>query len=203
MTFFGNIKLNTLLIHSKMLKNRIKEISFLIALMTACCLNATAREFVHPGISYTQGQLDRMKAMVEAKVEPYYTTFQNLLNNEFTRLDRNVKDRGTAIPSGKTQDYIGTDGRCAHDLALIWKITGDRRYADKAVAYLNANNHYTNVGSAGTAALGAGKINLLIEAAELMRLRWMGSHRTAEVQGHADIPLLLQHRGRPYQICQR
>lgn len=152
-----------------MLKNRIKEISFLIALMTACCLNATAREFVHPGISYTQGQLDRMKAMVEAKVEPYYTTFQNLLNNEFTRLDRNVKDRGTAIPSGKTQDYIGTDGRCAHDLALIWKITGDRRYADKAVAFLNANNHYTNVGSAGTAALGAGQINLLIEAAELMR----------------------------------
>lgn len=128
-----------------------------------------AREFVHPGISYTQGQLDRMKAMVEAKAEPYYTTFQNLLNNEFTRLDRNVKDRGTSIPSGKTQDYIGTDGRCAHDLALIWHITGDRRYADKAVAYLNANNHYTNVGSAGTAALGAGQINLLIEAAELMR----------------------------------
>lgn len=52
---------------------------------------------------------------------------------------------------------------------MIWHITGDRRYADKAAAYLNANNHYTNVGSAGTAALGAGQINLLIEAAELMR----------------------------------
>lgn len=127
------------------------------------------RKFVHPGLSYTQGQLDRMKAMVEAKVEPYYTTFQNLKNSEYTSLSRIVVDRGTQIKEGQFNGTVGIDGRCAHDLALLWKLTGDRRYADKAVEYLNANNHYTNTSARGTGPLDNGKVNLLIEAAELMR----------------------------------
>ena len=127
------------------------------------------RTFVHPGCSYTQGQLDRMKAMVEAKVEPYYTTYLNLKNSEHASLDRKVSDRGNQIKEGQFNGTVGIDGRCAHDLALLWHITGDRRYADKAVEYLNANNHYTNTSARGTGPLDNGKINLLIEAAELMR----------------------------------
>lgn len=127
------------------------------------------RQFVHPGISYTQGQLDRMKAMVEAKEEPYYTTFLNLKNSEHASLTRKITDRGTQIKEGQFNGTVGIDGRCAHDLALLWKLTDDRRYADKAVEYLNANNHYTNTSARGTGPLDNGKINLLIEAAELMR----------------------------------
>ena len=127
------------------------------------------RTFVHPGCSYTQGQLDRMKAMVEAKVEPYYTTYLNLKNSEHASLDRKVSDRGTQIREGQFNGTVGIDGRCAHDLALLWHITGHRRYADKSVEYLNANNHYTNTSARGTGPLDNGKINLLIEAAELMR----------------------------------
>lgn len=127
------------------------------------------RSFVHPGCSYTQGQLDRMKAMVEAKEEPYYTTFLKLKDSPHASLDRNVSDRGTTIKEGQFNGTVGIDGRCAHDLALLWHITGDSRYADKAVAYLNANSHYTNTSARGTGPLDNGKINLLIEAAELMR----------------------------------
>ena len=127
------------------------------------------RKFVHPGCSYTQGQLDRMKAMVEAKVEPYYTTFLNLKNSEHASLDRKVVDRGDRIREGQFNGTVGIDGRCAHDLALLWKLTGDKRYADKAVEYLNANNHYVSTSARGTGPLDNGKINLLIEAAELMR----------------------------------
>ncbi len=144
---------------------------FIILFAVTCIfdqLNAN-RTFVHPGCSYTQGQLDRMKAMVEAKVEPYYTTYLNLKNSEHASLDRKVSDRGTQIKEGQFNGSVGIDGRCAHDLALLWHITGDYRYADKAVEYLNANNHYTNTSSRGTASLDNGKINLLIEAAELMR----------------------------------
>ena len=32
--------------------------------------NSDGKVFVHPGISYTQGDLDRMKAMVDAGVQP-------------------------------------------------------------------------------------------------------------------------------------
>lgn len=149
---------------------RLKFTFLAVALAMVVSFAARAeRQFVHPGISYTQGQLDRMKAMVEAKVEPYYTTFQNLLNSEHTALDRKVYDRGTQIKEGQFNGTVGIDGRCAHDLALLWKLTGDRRYADKAVEYLNANNHYTNTSARGTGPLDNGKINLLIEAAELMR----------------------------------
>lgn len=149
---------------------KLKQTVIALGLALLSTLGANAeRQFVHPGISYTQGQLDRMKAMVEAKVEPYYTTFQNLVNSEHTQLDRRVYDRGTQIREGSFNGTIGIDGRCAHDCALIWKLTGDTRYADKAVEYLNANNHYTNTSARGTGPLDNGKINLLIEAAELMR----------------------------------
>lgn len=141
----------------------------IFALLTLTVSGRAERSFVHPGCSYTKGQLDRMKAMVEAKIEPYYTTYLNLLSSEYTSLTRNVADRGTQIKEGSFNGTVGIDGRCAHDLALLWHITGDDRYADKAIAYLNANNHYTNTSARGTGPLDNGKINLLIEAAELMR----------------------------------
>lgn len=148
----------------------MKRLLIAMALLAAIwCSSMAERTFVHPGCSYTQGQLDRMKAMVEAKVEPYYTTYLNLKNSEHVQLDRKVSDRGTQIKEGQFNGTVGIDGRCAHDLALLWHITGDRRYADKAVEYLNANNHYTNTSARGTGPLDNGKINLLIEAAELMR----------------------------------
>ncbi len=143
--------------------------AILTAIIGLCGYAHAERTFVHPGISYTQGQLDRMKAMVEAKAEPYYTTYLNLKNSEHAQLDRKVSDRGTQIKEGQFNGTVGIDGRCAHDLALLWHITGDKRYADKAVEYLNANNHYTNTSARGTGCLDNGKINLLIEAAELMR----------------------------------
>lgn len=149
---------------------RLPKLAALIGVMALTTGTVHAgRTFVHPGISYTQGQLDRMKAMVEAKAEPYYTTYLNMLGSEHCSLTRTVSDRGTQIADGQFNGTVGIDGRCAHDLALLWHITGDRRYADKAVAYLNANNHYTNTSARGTGPLDNGKINLLIEAAELMR----------------------------------
>jgi len=150
--------------------NKLLILSVLFLSLSVASVSAMAeRTFVHPGCSYTQGQLDRMKAMVEAKQEPYYTTFLKLRDSEHTDLNRNVADRGTQIKEGGFNGSVGIDGRCAHDLALLWKITGDRRYADKAVDYLNANSHYTNTSSRGTGPLDNGKVNLLIEAAELMR----------------------------------
>ncbi len=151
------------------MKRIFNLLAFAVALFLMPSAMMAERSFLHPGISYTQGQLDRMKAMVEANVEPYYTTYLNLKNSEYTDLGRSVSERGEQIKEGSFNGTVGIDGRCAHDLALLWHITGDNRYADKAVAYLNANSHYTNTSSRGTGPLDNGKVNLLIEAAELMR----------------------------------
>ncbi|WP_073348230.1 alginate lyase family protein [Bacteroides congonensis] len=127
------------------------------------------RNFVHPGITYTKGDLDRMKVMVAAKQEPYYSTFLKLKESPYSSLAAPVIDRGEQIKEGRFNATIGVDGRRAHDLALLWHLTGDEAYARKAVEYLNANSHYTNTSSRGTGALDNGKIYLLIDAAELMR----------------------------------
>lgn len=132
-------------------------------------VQAQRRNFIHPGITYTQGDLDRMKAMVKAKHEPYYSTFLKLKESPYSSLNTQVINRGKQIREGRFNATIGVDGRRAHDLALLWHLTGDEAYARKAVEYLNANSYYTNTSSRGTGPLDNGKIYLLIDAAELMR----------------------------------
>lgn len=145
-------------------------ITALISLMMGSVQKACAeRKFVHPGITYTQADIDRMKAMIAAKEEPFYSTFMMLKTSSYSSPSGSVSDRGSSIGEGKFNGTIGADGRRAHDLALVYVLTGEKKYADKAVKYLNANSHYTNTSARGTGPLDNGKINLLIEAAELLR----------------------------------
>jgi len=148
----------------------MKLLRYIILLLTGCLVAAmplAAREFVHPGCTYTQSDFLRMRALIEAQREPYYTAFLALKNSKYTSLTTTVTHRGTSLTTNYN-GIIGTDGRRALDLAVLYRLTDDTRYADKAVAYLNANSYYTTC-SSGTAALDLGKITLLIEAAELMR----------------------------------
>lgn len=138
-----------------------------ISIALTCLSPVTGRDFVHPGATYSQSDLDRMRAMVESRQEPYYSTFLKLKDSSYSRFVE--RDRGTSIPEGKFNQTIGDDGRRAHDMALLWHITGDNTYADNVVKILNWSSRYTNTSSRGTAALDNGKIYLLIEAAELMR----------------------------------
>ena len=73
------------------------------------------------------------------------------------------------IKEGKFNGMIGADGRRALDMALLWHLTGDEAYAEKAIGFINANSYYTNTSARGTGPLDNGKIYLLIDAAELMR----------------------------------
>ncbi|MDP4277884.1 MAG: DUF5010 C-terminal domain-containing protein [Bacteroidota bacterium] len=133
------------------------------------------RPFVHPGIGYTQADIDRMKAMVAARQEPFYTSFQQLKSDTYSSMGRTARTwAGMTDKEGhpiitSTNNTIGIDGRCATQYALIWKITGDKTYADKAISFLNAYKNVRNSPSSGTAPLGNGQIYLLCEAAELMR----------------------------------
>lgn len=139
----------------------------MLVCVMAVALKALA--FEHPGISYTAADLERMRAFIAAGQEPYLTAFNELKNSGYSSTTVGVTNRGESIAEGKFNGTVGNDGRRAHDLALLWKLTGERKYADKAVAFLNANSHYVNTSARGTGPLDNGKIYLLIEAAELMR----------------------------------
>lgn len=140
-----------------------------ILLLTVFCPREASaeRRFAHPGITYTQADLDRMKAMVREHREPFYSTYLALVQGT-------VPGSGgygdiLQIKEGEFNATIGTDGRRAHDLALLYRITGNTAYADDAVRRINRYNHLTNASSRGTAPLDNGKIYLLLDAAELLR----------------------------------
>ncbi len=139
-----------------------------LCLLASMQMSAQKRTFTHPGLSYTQADLDRMKAMVNAQQEPFYSTYMKMVserqpssNPSYTPINQ--------IKEGSFNGTIGSDGRQAHDMALLYHITGNKAYANDAVARLNRYKNLTNASSRGTGPLDNGKIYLLMEAAELMR----------------------------------
>ena len=144
--------------------------TLLLLLLLVLPMNSIAqRKFIHPGLTYTQADLDRMKAMVHARQEPFYSTYQAMLRDGFSQIGNGDYADITQIKEGKFNGTIGADGRRAHDLALLYHITGNKAYADDAVKRINRYNNLTNASSRGTAPLDNGKIYMLIEAAELLR----------------------------------
>ena len=129
--------------------------------------NSDGKVFVHPGISYTQGDLDRMKAMVEAGKEPWKRCFDGLRFSRWASPGVFARGRGAGL--GSFNNTIGFDGRHAHDQALMYRLTGDEGYARRARDLVNSSVNYRDVWATGTAPLDNGKIFLLVEAAELIR----------------------------------
>ena len=125
------------------------------------------KKFVHPGIFYTEKDFARMRKLVGEKREPWYRCFIALRDSKWAH--GFARGRGGDIPTGKFNQTIGFDGRCAHDIALMWKITGEEDYAIRARDILNSNSHWVSTSWGGTGPLDNGKIYLLIEAAEMMR----------------------------------
>lgn len=76
--------------------------------------NSDGKEFLHPGISYTQGDLDRMKAMVEAGREPWKRCYDALARSRWASPDVFARGRGPGL--GSFNNTIGFDGRHARDL---------------------------------------------------------------------------------------
>ena len=127
------------------------------------------RKFVHPGIFYTEGDFGRMRAMVAAGREPWKKSFEALRASSYSNPGAWARPRGGKIEQGRFNATIGIDGRRAHDIALMWKLTGEDHYAAKARDFLVQNSNWTETSWNGTGPLDNGKIYLLVEAAELMR----------------------------------
>ncbi|WP_163400089.1 carbohydrate-binding protein [Flavobacterium fluviatile] len=155
---------------------RKKTISSIALLLFAVC--SVQAQFVHPGISHKKSDLDRMKYMVAAQVEPYYTSYQNMVADSKSSYNYVVLGKTTFTElgrdSGVNYSAWNSDIRAAYYNAIRWYITGDSRHADKAVEIFKAWSNLTSVTSSGTESLSGGVGYIMIEAAEIIKNTYSG-----------------------------
>ena len=127
--------------------------------------------FKHPGMYQSIDDLEYMRKMAQKDEEPWKTAYENLW--EHTSLDFAVNPvayisvgaYGANSIGGREYGQGGTE---AYNHALMWYITQDRRYADKAIEILDAwastlrgfdgNNAKLNVALTGSEYLNAAEI---------------------------------------------
>ena len=133
-------------------------------------------QFVHPGISHKRSDLERMKLMVEAGVEPWATSFQNLSSHPRAQFDFPVdvvnQDPSYVIEfSDASDNFMVNDGGTAYLNALMWYFTEDPRHAEKAIEIFNT---YKTMRRNTQIPLFSGRIIRMIEAAELIKNTYDG-----------------------------
>lgn len=137
-----------------------------------------SREFAHPGISHKKSDLDRLKAMVQAKIDPWYTSYLNLSKESLAQYNYTVRGKKTfttVTQDGLNYSAFSSDVKAAYLNAIMWAATGDVRHADKAVEILNAWQNLTCFTGGGTESLNAGRVAWqLIEAAEIIKSTYNG-----------------------------
>ncbi|RED95968.1 Ig-like domain-containing protein [Marinoscillum furvescens] len=134
-----------------------------------------AQEFIHPGGLFKQSDLDRMRYMVEAGVEPYATSFEQLKATNLASYDYKVQGSSSntrVTRNGENSGAYHSDANAAYHNALMWAITGDTRHADKCVEIFNAWKNITYVGGIPLdAGIFAWK---MVEAAEIIKSTYDG-----------------------------
>ncbi|MFB9052656.1 DNRLRE domain-containing protein [Formosa undariae] len=165
-----------------------KKLSVIVLLFLG--LYTAQAQFVHPGITHKKSDLDRMKDMVEAQVDPWYTSYQEMVTDSKSGYDYVVKGDPSFTElgrdSGVNYGAWNSDIRAAYYNALRWYIEGDSRHADKAVEIFKAWSNLTSVTSGGTEALSGGIAYIMIEAAEIINSTYPGWN-ASDVQAFKDM----------------
>lgn len=103
-----------------------------------------AQPFVHPGILHTRPEIDWARSKVSAGAQPWKGSWDRLTANSFAQLayaqnpQQEVCAGGNGCPGGETFMPMARDCAAAYQLALRYRLSGDTRFADKAIAILDA-----------------------------------------------------------------
>ncbi|MGK3201851.1 alginate lyase family protein [Amycolatopsis sp. MEPSY49] len=104
---------------------------------------AAPATFTHPGVLVSRPQLDFVKTQVNAGAQPWKAAYDQAVSSSYASLSRTPKPRAVVeCGSYSNPNYGCTDERedalAAYTDALIWYISGDARYARKAIALMDA-----------------------------------------------------------------
>ncbi|MCC4594510.1 alginate lyase family protein [Xanthomonas campestris pv. phormiicola] len=150
----------------------------LLLLCLACLAPAAAatRTFSHPGLLHSAQDLARTREKLAGGLQPWQAGWDRLAANRHTALTWKpnpaaVIYRGYDGKHAENYPQLYEDAAAAYALALYWTLSGDTRYADKAVEIMNAwSSTLTAIHGTSDAALVAGIQGYeFANAAELMR----------------------------------
>ena len=123
------------------MKNQlIVYVVLIIGINNFFSVNTFAQPFVHPGIDQTSKDLAYMKNMVVKGEQPYKDAFERL---------KAVADSGFVVtphthvlrgPYGRPNiggNDLSKSADMAYNYALVWYISNEKKYADKAIEILN------------------------------------------------------------------
>ncbi len=100
----------------------------------------TEARFNHPGLLHSEADFARIREKVQDGEEPWASAWQGLTSDTTTDLNRHpnpVERLYREGPNHNVERAIN-DIKFSYAMALRWKISGDERYADRAVEFLNA-----------------------------------------------------------------
>ncbi|WP_369216732.1 alginate lyase family protein [Streptomyces flavofungini] len=99
--------------------------------------------FTHPGVLVGKEQLDRVRAHVEAREQPWRAAYEQMRSSTYAAGDYTAKPY--AVVECPPDDRPGhgcveerQDALAAYTHALLWNITGERAQAEKAVQIMDA-----------------------------------------------------------------
>lgn len=159
----------------------LKKLSFpmfLVLVFIMFFVNIINAQFVHPGITHKKSDLDRVKHMVEAQIDPWYTSYQEMVSDSKSSYEYTVRGNLSFTELGRDNGVNygewNSDIRAAYYNAVRWYVSGDSRHADKAIEIFNSWVNLTSVTSNGTQALSGGVGYIMIEAAEIIKHTYTG-----------------------------
>lgn len=141
---------------------------------------------IHPGGLHKRSDLERMRYMVEAGIDPWKASFDELAGNTRASYDYDVRGDPSFTVVNRDGEHGAdweSDATAAYLNALMWGITGDPRHAEKCIEIFNAWTNLVEVTGGGTEALNAGLFAWkMLEAAEIVKSTYEGwdtAERTA------------------------
>ena len=128
--------------------------------------------FVHPGLLQSQEDIERMKKGIASKDPVISAGFQVFRNDKLSQSTYVLKGPGETIGRAPNANFgqFNDDAAAAYQNALLWCLTGDMAYANKAKEILNAwaSRLRRVTGRDGVLMAGLGPFDM-VNAAELLR----------------------------------
>lgn len=132
-----------------------------------------ARAFVHPGMAQNQEDLNYMCERIQAGAQPWKSAFENLQKETSLDFVPQAFDRISVGPYGANSiggREFSQSAEAAYNHALMWYITKDKAYADKAIEILNAWSYKLRSFDANNAKLNVGLFGYhYLNAAEILK----------------------------------